>query len=217
MKYDSHSFIECALERQAIKLGQFELKSGRKSPYFFNAGVFNDGQALWQLGNFYAYTIAQSDIKFDMLFGPAYKGIPLVCATAICLQQLGINKPFAFNRKEIKDHGEGGIVIGASLAEQRVLIVDDVVSAGTAARHAVELIESHSAKAVALIVAFDRQEKGSGDMSSIAELSTQLGLKVLSVAALEDLVSVVTGEKHYAAFLSALKEYQTRYKPSRIE
>ena len=214
MKYDSHSFIECALERQAIKLGQFELKSGRKSPYFFNAGAFNDGQALWQLGNFYAHTIAQSDIKFDMLFGPAYKGIPLVCATAICLQQLGINKPFAFNRKEAKDHGEGGILIGASLAEQRVLIVDDVVSAGTAARHAVELIKSHSAKAVALIVAFDRQEKGSGDISSITELRELLGLEVLAVAALEDLVAVIKEKKRYAEFLNALKTYQARYKPS---
>lgn len=210
MQYNSRSFIEYALKQQAIKLGRFTLKSGRVSPYFFNAGVFNDGHALWELGNFYAHTIIRSNIDFDMLFGTAYKGIPLVCATAICLQQLDINKPFAFNRKEEKKHGEGGHLIGAALAG-RVLIVDDVVSAGTATRHSVELIRSHGTEAVGLIVSFDRQEKGSGDASTLTELRTQFGLEVLSVAALKDLVAVVQANDYYAKFLSTLKEYQTLY------
>ena len=213
MTYDANSFITYALKRQAIKLGQFELKSGRTSPYFFNAGVFNDGQALWELGNFYAHTIAHSKIDFDMLFGPAYKGIPLVCATAIGLQQLGINKPFAFNRKEEKDHGEGGHLIGAPL-QGRILIVDDVVSAGIAARHSIELINAHPAQAVALIVSFDRQEKGSGDLSTVAELKEQLGIEVLSVATLKDLVAVIKADDRYAKFLTALQAYQEQYKPS---
>ena len=210
MKYNSNSFIEYALKHEAIKLGQFKLKSGRTSPYFFNAGVFNDGRTLWELGNFYAHTIVQSGTDFDMLFGPAYKGIPLVCATAICLQQQGVHKPFAFNRKEEKTHGEGGHLIGAPLTG-RVLIVDDVVSAGTAARHSIKLIDTHGAKAVALIVSFDRQEKGSRDISSIAELKAQFGIKVLSVAALKDLVAVVKKNDRYSEFLIDLKEYQTRY------
>ena len=210
MKYNSHSFIEYALKHEAIKLGQFKLKSGRISPYFFNAGVFNDGQTLWELGNFYAQTIIQSGVNFDMLFGPAYKGIPLVCATAICLQQQGVNKPFAFNRKEEKTHGEGGHLIGAPLTG-RVLIVDDVVSAGTAARHSLKLIDAHDAKAVALIVSFDRQEKGSGNMSSIAELKAQFGIEMLSVATLKDLVAVVKQNDHYSEFLIDLKEYQKQY------
>ena len=210
MKYNSHRFIEYALEHEAIKLGQFKLKSGRTSPYFFNAGVFNDGQALWELGNFYAHTIVQSGIDFDMLFGPAYKGIPLVCATAICLQQQGMHKPFAFNRKEEKTHGEGGHLIGAPLTG-RVLIVDDVVSAGTAARYSLKFIGSHSAKAVALIVSFDRQEKGRGNTSSIAELKAQFGIEVLSVATLKDLVAVVKQNDHYTKFLSDLTAYQAQY------
>ncbi len=210
MKYNSHSFIEYALKHEAIKLGQFKLKSGRTSPYFFNAGVFNDGQTLWELGNFYAQTIIQSGVDFDMLFGPAYKGIPLVCATAICLQQQSVNKPFAFNRKEEKKHGEGGHLIGAPLTG-RVLIVDDVVSAGTASRHSIKLIDAHDARAVALIVSFDRQEKGSGNTSSIAELKAQSGIEVLSVATLKDLVAVVKQNDRYAEFLIDLKEYQTQY------
>ena len=210
MKYNAHSFIEYALKHEAIKLGQFKLKSGRASPYFFNAGVFNDGQTLWELGNFYAHTIVQSGVDFDMLFGPAYKGIPLVCATAICLQQQGTNKPFAFNRKEEKKHGEGGYLIGASLSG-RVLIVDDVVSAGTAARHSLKLIDAHDAKAVALIVSFDRQEKGSGDISSIAELKAQFAVEVLSVATLKDLVAIVKQNDHYAKFLTDLEKYQKQY------
>ena len=209
MIYNSHSFIEYALKREAIKLGQFELKSGRKSPYFFNAGVFNDGQALWELGNFYAQAIIQADITFDMLFGPAYKGIPLVCATALCLQQFGVNKPFAFNRKEQKDHGEGGVLVGAPLEGQRVLIVDDVVSAGTAARHSAELISACSAQAVALIISFDRQEKGYRDSSSVAELTEQLGLEVLSVATFADLIAVLKTNDSYKEFLIALEEYHS--------
>ena len=210
MKYNSHSFIEYALKHEAIKLGQFKLKSGRTSPYFFNAGVFNDGQTLWQLGNFYAHTIVQSGVNFDMLFGPAYKGIPLVCATAICLQQQGVHKPFAFNRKEEKAHGEGGHLIGAPLTG-RVLIVDDVVSAGTAARHSLKLIDAYDARAVALIVSFDRQEKGSGNTSSIAELKAQFGIEVLSVATLKDLVAIVKQNERYAKFLISLKKYQKQY------
>ena len=210
MKYNSHSFIEYALKHEAIKLGQFKLKSSRTSPYFFNAGVFNDGQTLWELGNFYAHTIIQSGVNFDMLFGPAYKGIPLVCATAICLQQQGVYKPFAFNRKEEKKHGEGGHLIGAPLTG-RVLIVDDVVSAGTAARHSIKLIDAHDARAVALIVSFDRQEKGSSSTSSIAELKAQFGIEVLSVATLKDLVAVVKKNDRYAKFLIDLREYQKQY------
>lgn len=213
MKYNSHSFIEYALARQAIRLGQFELKSGRLSPYFFNSGVFNDGPALWELGNFYAHAIAQSRLEFDMLFGTAYKGIPLVCATAVCLHQVGINKPFAFNRKEEKEHGEGGSLIGAPL-KGRVLIVDDVVSAGTAARHAVELINNHFAETVALIILFDRQEKGIGNKSSVAELKAQLGVEVLSIATLEDLIAVIKENNRYKNFLATLEEYRVYYRPT---
>lgn len=211
MQWQASHFIEYALAQRALKLGEFKLKSGRISPYFFNAGVFYSGQALTQLGHFYAHAIHRSGIAFDTLFGPAYKGIPLVCATAISLQQnFGLDKLWCFNRKEAKSHGEGGMLVGTAL-NGRVLIIDDVISAGTAIRNAVDIINQHNAEAVAAVIAFDRQERGVGAQASTLEIKQQFGLEVLSIARLTDLVAHVQQQPEYADFLTKLQHYQRQY------
>ncbi|MDD9869857.1 MAG: orotate phosphoribosyltransferase [Gammaproteobacteria bacterium] len=211
MDSNANQFIQFALEREALKFGSFELKSGRVSPYFFNAGVFNDSEALWQLGRFYAQAIVQADIKFDVLFGPAYKGIPLVCTTAICLlREFNINKPFSFNRKEVKSHGEGGWFVGAPL-EGRVLIVDDVISSGATAREVIPLIREISAQPVGLVISFDRQEKGEGEASSVDEMGKEFGVPVISVANVTQLAETVAGDARYSGFIEGLREYQGQY------
>jgi orotate phosphoribosyltransferase len=185
------TFVELALSRQALRFGRFKLKSGRESPYFFNAGLFSDGEAIAVLGRCYAAAIVRSGLPCDMLFGPAYKGIPLVAAAACALfEHHGRRLPFAFNRKEAKDHGEGGGVIGAPLAG-RVLVIDDVVTAGTAVRESLALIREHGAQPAGVVFALDRQEKGRGDLSAVQEIEREQGIRCVSVVTLADLIEAL--------------------------
>jgi len=202
-------FVEYCLQRGALKFGEFKLKSGRISPYFFNAGIFNRGADLAALAEFYADAIEHSKVEFDLLFGPAYKGIPLAAITASALFQLYQHDiPYAFNRKEAKDHGEGGSIVGAEISG-RVMIIDDVITAGTAIREAIALIEGHGAKASAVTIALDRQEKGQGEVSAIQELEQQ-GLRVVSIIKLEHILEYLeaSGDLDERA---AIEAYRSRY------
>lgn len=211
MRNYQHEFLDFALERGVLRFGEFTLKSGRPSPYFFNTGLFNSGAALAALGRFYAKCIVDSGIEFDMLFGPAYKGIPLVAVTAAALaEHHGRDLPWCFNRKETKDHGEGGQLIGAPLSG-RVLVVDDVITAGTAVREALGLIRAAGASAVGLVIAFDRQERGQGETSAIAELRATEHLEVAAIARLEDLVAWLKNRPEQAGVLAALRAYRQRF------
>ncbi|MGH8496488.1 MAG: orotate phosphoribosyltransferase [Gammaproteobacteria bacterium] len=211
MQAYQRQFLDLALKLGVLRFGQFELKSGRTSPYFFNAGLFNTGSALAKLGSFYAQAIAGSAVAFDMLFGPAYKGIPLVSVTAAALAaEHGRDYPFAFNRKEAKDHGEGGDIIGAPLAG-RVLIVDDVMTAGTAIRDAVQLIATAGARAVGVAISLDRQERGAGERSAAQEAQESLGLEVIRIAGLDDLISLLEDSGNYQEELTAMRRYRERY------
>ena len=209
-------FIDLALSRDALRFGNFKLKSGRESPYFFNAGRFSDGQAAALLGQCYAAALVASGIEFDVLFGPAYKGIPLVTTTAIALaEQHGRNVPYAFNRKESKDHGEGGNVVGAAL-QGRVVIVDDVITAGTAIRESVDLIRAAGATPVAVALALDRQERGQGTRSAVQELEAEHGLRSVSVITLAALIEALSsgggGSSRISADqLTALRAYRDQY------
>ncbi|MGP8034271.1 MAG: orotate phosphoribosyltransferase [Steroidobacteraceae bacterium] len=210
------TFIELALAREALRFGQFRLKSGRDSPYFFNAGLFSDGEAAAALGRCYAAAIVRSGLGFDMLFGPAYKGIPLVTATAVALAvHHGRSVPYAYNRKEAKGHGEGGVVVGAAL-HGRVLIVDDVITAGTAVRESLKLIRAGGAEPVGVALALDREERGEGALSAVQELERDQGLKCVSIVTLSDLIEAlarpVSGQQRISAEqLAALEGYRTRY------
>lgn len=204
-------FIEFALAREVLRFGEFTLKSGRRSPYFFNAGLFNTGGALARLGEFYARAILASGAEFDVLFGPAYKGIPLVAAVAIAFHGLGgRDVPYAFNRKEVKDHGEGGNTVGAPL-RGRVLVVDDVISAGTSVRESAMIIASAGAALCGVAVALDRQERGSGELSAVQQVEAEHGVPVVSVIRLEDLVAYLHGKQEHAAHLAAIGDYRGRY------
>ncbi len=203
-------FLQFALASRVLCFGEFTTKAGRLSPYFFNAGLFNDGEKLKRLGEFYAKAILASGLPFDMLFGPAYKGIPLAAATAIALAGDGRNVPFAFNRKEAKDHGEGGTVVGAKLAG-RVLIVDDVISAGTSVRESLELIRAHGATPAGVVIALDRMERGQGSKSAVQEVCDGLGLPVVPVVCLDDLVEFLRGDGRYAQELAAVQGYRAQY------
>ena len=203
-------FIEFALNCQVLRFGEFKTKAGRLSPYFFNAGLFNDGNSLGRLAEFYAKAVEASDIRFDMLFGPAYKGIPLVAAISIALAQRGNNFPFAFNRKEAKDHGEGGNIVGAPLQGQ-VLIVDDVISAGTSVRESVELIRAAGAIPAGVLIALDRQERGQGELSAVQEVQRDYGIPVIAVAGLADLMSFLAHHPEFAAHQVAVAAYRERY------
>lgn len=205
-------FLELALELGVLKFGEFSLKSGRKSPYFFNAGLFNTGYALAKLGRFYAAALVDSEIEFDMLFGPAYKGIPLVAVTASALaEQHGSNYPFSFNRKEAKAHGEGGQLIGAPLAG-RVVIVDDVITAGTAVGEAVEIIRSAGAEVGGVLVSLDRQEIGKvGKKSALQEVAERLGVPVVSIVNLTDLISHLERTPEFQVHLPEVVRYRERY------
>jgi orotate phosphoribosyltransferase len=203
-------FIDLARGLGALKFGEFTLKSGRVSPYFFNAGAFNTGGALATLGRCYAETIVRSGITFDMLFGPAYKGIPLVTSTAIALAELkGRDVAYAFNRKEAKDHGEGGMIIGSPLRGQ-VLIVDDVITAGTAVRESTGLIERARAKVAAVVLALDRQERGQGERSAVQEVEAELGVRCVSIITLSDLIDSLA-DSGSDATLAAMRDYRVRY------
>ena len=206
----SRDFIAFACQLGVLRFGEFTTKAGRLSPYFFNAGLFNDGDSLGRLAGFYAQAIESSRIGFDVLFGPAYKGIPLVAATAVAMAARGRNQPFAFNRKEAKDHGEGGTLIGAPL-QGRVLIVDDVISAGTSIRESVDLIRRAGAEPAGVVIALDRQERGTGDFSAVQEVERSYGIPVIAVATLADLIDYLSGHPDLERNLDAVRRYREAY------
>ncbi len=204
-------FLDLALSRNALRLGEFTLKSGRISPYFFNAGHFDSGEALATLGQCYAQALRASGLEFDMLFGPAYKGIPLATALSVALAAQGRDVPVAFNRKEAKDHGEGGSLIGAKI-QGRVLIVDDVITAGTAIRQSLDIILAAGGTPCGVVIALDRQERGlSGERSAAQEVSLEFGLPVIAVAGLADLLDLADERPELAAYKQALVAYRSRY------
>ena len=204
----AQKFIQLALNKNVLKFGEFTLKSGRLSPYFFNAGLFDDGDSLALLGEYYAESLNKSGITFDMLYGPAYKGIPIATAVSIAYQKMyGRNIPVAFNRKEAKDHGEGGVLIGAPL-QGRVLIIDDVVSAGTSVRESIEIIQNNDAQVAGISVALDRQEKGLSELSAIGELKQKYGLDTVSIAGLDDLIAYLADDEEK---LLKVKRYKEQY------
>ena len=204
-------FIELALEYDVLRFGEFTLKSGRLSPYFFNAGLFNTGKALAELGRCYAQAVMNSGIGYDVLFGPAYKGIPLVAVTAMALSiDHGIDVPYAFNRKEKKDHGEGGVIVGSPL-EGRVLVLDDVITAGTAIREAIDIIDDAGATAVGVVIALDRQEKGKNQLSAVQEINDEYGMEVASIVGMSDLISYLEDKGDQQSVLDAMKGYRTEY------
>jgi orotate phosphoribosyltransferase len=206
----SREFIEFACARGVLRFGSFKTKAGRMSPYFFNAGLFDDGASLARLCDFYADAIEASALRFDMLFGPAYKGIPLVAGIAIALARRGRNLPFLFNRKEAKDHGEGGTLVGAVPAG-RILIVDDVITAGTSVRESVDLIRAAGAVPCGVVIALDRMERGQGELSAVQEVELGFGLPVVSVARLTDLIGYLAGSGELSAHLPAVEAYRRAY------
>jgi orotate phosphoribosyltransferase len=211
MQQNKKRFIELAIKYQVLRFGEFTLKSGRVSPYFFNAGLFNSGYALAELGSCYAQAILENKIDYDVLFGPAYKGIPLVAAIAYALSvNHDIDKAYAFNRKEAKSHGEGGSIVGAEL-NGNVLIVDDVITAGTAIREAVDVIKAQGATTSAVLIALDRQEKGKGDLSAIQEVNRDYGIDVFSIITMADLIDYLEGDEAFGGHLVAMRNYRSEY------
>jgi len=211
MKAYQQEFIEFALEKKVLRFGEFTLKSGRTSPYFFNAGLFNTGGDLARLGRFYAAALADSNIDFDLLFGPAYKGIPIATTTAVALfDHHNIDMPYCFNRKEAKTHGEGGSLVGSAL-EGKVMLVDDVITAGTAIRESMEIIKTHGAELSGVLIALDRQEKGKGELSAIQEVERDFGTQVISIVTLADLITYLEVKPEMAASLASIKQYRQDY------
>ncbi|MEO1939202.1 orotate phosphoribosyltransferase [Candidatus Thioglobus sp.] len=210
MQQYQKDFVDFMLEIGALKFGEFTLKSGRVSPYFFNAGSFNTGEHLSKLGKFYAQAITESGLEFDVLFGPAYKGIPLATACAMALNDsFGMNVPYSFNRKEAKTHGEGGSIVGHAL-QGDVLIIDDVITAGTAIREAMDIIDANGAKAKGVIVAVDRQEKGKGDQSAIQEVQENFGITVLSIISLSHLIDYLK-QGSDQVLIARIETYRDQY------
>jgi orotate phosphoribosyltransferase len=204
-------FLDFAIETGVLRFGEFTLKSGRISPYFFNSGLFNTGRSLAKLGRFYAAGMQDAGLKYDVLFGPAYKGIPLVASIGIALaDHYDQDVPYAFNRKEAKDHGEGGTIVGSEL-KGKVLIVDDVISAGTSVRESVDLIKASGAEPAGVMIALNRQEKGTGDKSAIQEVEESLGIPVASIVKLDDLLTYIKGQPQLANYLDAVSSYRDRY------
>ena len=203
-------FLAFALACEVLRFGDFTTKAGRKTPYFFNAGLFNDGDRLRKLGRFYAEALQASGVACDQLFGPAYKGIALAAATAIALSEKGQNLPWSFNRKEAKDHGEGGVVVGAPL-RGRVLIVDDVITAGTSVRESVELIRAHGANPAGVLIALDRMERGQGSASAVQEVRALYGIPVVAIATLDDLLGFLGSRADLAAQGAAVAAYRKLY------
>lgn len=211
MRGYKQEFIELALETGVLRFGQFKLKSGRNSPYFFNSGLFNNGYAAAKLGHTYAAAVMDSKIACDMLFGPAYKGIPLVALTAAALaEHHGRNLPFCFNRKEVKAHGEGGAIVGAPVAG-RVLILDDVITAGTAIRETITLLTAAGGQPAGVVIALDRQERGTGELSAIQEVQQTYGIPVASIIRLDDLVEHLETSTRHGQFLPLVQDYRERY------
>ena len=208
-------FIRFAVQQKVLCFGEFQTKAGRLSPYFFNAGLFNDGASLRNLSQFYAQAILASELPFDMLFGPAYKGIPLVAGTAMALAEQGRNVPYCYNRKEAKDHGEGGTTVGAKL-QGRVLIIDDVISAGTSVRESIELICADGAQPCGVVIALDRMERGQtegapSELSAVQEVQRNYDIPVISIATLDDLLGYLRDEGEKVRNLGAVQSYRDRY------
>ncbi len=204
-------FIEFALSRNVLKFGEFTLKSGRKSPYFFNAGLFNTGADLARLGEFYAAAIQASAVNFDVVFGPAYKGIPIGTSVSVALfNRYGIDKPVCFNRKEVKDHGEGGNLIGSPL-QGKILLVDDVITAGTAIRESMELISANKAELAAVLIALNRKERGKGELSAIQEVERDYQCQVLSIIDLDDLMQFIEQDPRYSSHLPEMRAYRAEF------
>jgi orotate phosphoribosyltransferase len=203
-------FLEFALARDVLRFGVFVTKAGRKTPYFFNAGLFNDGASLGELGRYYATAYLASDVRCDQLYGPAYKGITLAAVTAVALAAKGHNLPYSFNRKEAKDHGEGGVIVGAPL-KGRVLIVDDVITDGGAKREAIELIRGHGATPAAVLIAFDRMERGRGKRSAVQELEDEFGIPVIAIATLDDLLALLARREDLAQQRREVTSYREQY------
>jgi orotate phosphoribosyltransferase len=203
-------FVEFAIGAGVLRFGEFKTKAGRLSPYFFNAGLFGDGEGLGELGRYYARAALASGIGFDILFGPAYKGITLAAATAIALAGLGHNVPFCFNRKEAKDHGEGGNIVGAPLAG-RALIIDDVITDGASKREAIEMIRAAGATPAGVLIALDRQERGSGELSATQEVSREYGLPVTAIATLADILATLRGMPERRGDVERIEQYRERY------
>lgn len=211
MRAYQREFIEFAIARGVLRFGSFTLKSGRQSPYFFNAGLFNTGAALAELGRFYAAAIMDAALDYDVLFGPAYKGIPIASATAVQLySEFGVDTPWCFNRKEAKDHGEGGTIVGSPLAG-RVLIIDDVITAGTAIREVMGIIKAAHASTAGIMVALDRQERGQGSLSAIQEVEQEFGIPVRSIVKLEQIVAYLESEGSQPEHLHAIRNYRAQY------
>ena len=211
MQNFKQAFLEFLIQQGVLKFGEFTLKSGRKSPYFFNAGLFNTGQGIGKLGRFYAQAIVDADLKYDVLFGPAYKGITVAVATAIALaEQHGKNVPCVYNRKEAKSYGEGGSIVGGPL-EGRVLIIDDVITAGTAVRAAIQQIRAAGAEPAGVVISLDRQERGTGSKSAIEEVESHIGIPVLSIARLEDLLLYMEDREDLASYIKLMRDYQREY------
>lgn len=211
MQDNKKRFIQLAIENDVLRFGEFTLKSGRSSPYFFNAGLFNTGKALAELGACYAQVIVDQALEYDVLFGPAYKGIPLVAAIAVALStEHGIDKSYAFNRKEAKAHGEGGNLVGADI-HGSVLIVDDVITAGTAIREAVDIISAEGGKTSAILIALDRQEKGQGELSAIQEVQQDFNVSVHSIITMADLIAYIQVDENYSQYLDAMQAYRDQY------
>ncbi|WP_028489788.1 orotate phosphoribosyltransferase [Thiothrix lacustris] len=211
MKTYQQDFLDFAIGQGVLRFGEFTLKSGRISPYFFNAGLFQTGSALSRLGKFYAQAIVDSGVEFDMLFGPAYKGIPLAAATAIALyEHHGKDYPYAFNRKEAKDHGEGGTIVGAPL-QGRVLVIDDVMTAGTAIRESANMVAAHGAKLASVAISLDRQERGTGEKSAVQEVEALYGISVISIVGLNEVINHVSSHLHDATLLANVQAYRNQY------
>jgi len=211
MENYKQQFIEFALARQVLKFGEFTLKSGRVSPYFFNAGLFNQGADLARLGEFYAAALQDAGLQYDMIFGPAYKGIPIATAVSIALfNRFDINKPVCFNRKETKDHGEGGNLIGSPL-RGKVLLVDDVITAGTAIRESMQIIQANEAQLSAVLIALNRQERGNGELSAIQEVERDYQCNVLSIIDFADLMAFIKTQPEYQQYLPAMHAYREQY------
>ena len=211
MKAYQREFIEFALSKQVLKFGEFTLKSGRKSPYFFNAGLFNSGRDLARLGRYYAAALVDSGIEFDVLFGPAYKGIPIASATSVQLAEIhDRDVPWCFNRKEAKDHGEGGNLVGSPL-KGRIMLVDDVITAGTAIRESMDLIQANGASLAGVLIALDRQEKGKGELSAIQEVERDYSAKVVTIIQMGDLINYLAEKPEMAEQLVAMQAYRAQY------
>ena len=211
MENYKQQFIEFALARQVLKFGEFTLKSGRVSPYFFNAGLFNQGADLARLGEFYAAALQDAGLQYDMIFGPAYKGIPIATAVSLALfNRFDINKPVCFNRKETKDHGEGGNLIGSPL-RGKVLLVDDVITAGTAIRESMQIIQANEAQLSAVLIALNRQERGNGELSAIQEVERDYQCDVLSIIDFADLMAFIETQPEYQQYLPAMRAYREQY------